>query len=204
MIDFNIGKVKYYDYELLEQLSNDLSLDYSIATHSIFLDKTSISQLPEDFKDREKATHKDIARNIMATGLTINHKYEDVFCTMWGYGFLKRILENDLKRKETFIKYNYWKETKVNNIIIAVPPKIRLDGKEYFVGVLEKNPYSVRHDFPHGDNLLNHMLLSHKIPSEFIYGFYSRDTFSFEFLETPTIESFEGKKIFQLEKNLII
>ena len=45
---------------------------------------------------------------------------------------------------------------------------LSLDGKEYFIGVLENNYYSVMRDFPKGENLLNHVLLSHKIPSEFI------------------------------------
>lgn len=197
----NDEKLTYCDYELLEKISKDLSLDYSIATHTIYLDKTSMNQLPKNIRTKENITHEDIARNIMTKGLTINEKYWDVFLTIWGYGYLKRILGNDLKRKETFIKYNYWKDTKVNNIIIAVPPKIRLDGKEYFVGVLETPSYSVKHGFPDGCNILNTMLLSHKIPSEFIYGSYSRDTFTFEALEVPSLESFRDKKIFGLKTN---
>ena len=142
-MELNETKYTYCDYELLEKMKSDLSLDYSIATHTIFIDKNSINQLPKHIQTKEKITQDDIARNIMEKGLNIREEYWDVFLTIWGYGFLKNILTNDLQRKETFIRYNYWKDTKVNNIIIAVPPKIRLDGKVYFVGVLETVAYSI-------------------------------------------------------------
>lgn len=197
----NEEKITYCDYELLEKISKDLSLDYSIATHSVFVNVTSINHLPASLRTKEKITHEDISRNIMKKGLHIDEHYLDVFRTTWGYGYLKRILENDMKRKSLFIKYNYWKETRVNNIIIAIPPKIRLDGKEYFVGVLETDAYSIGHGFPDGNNILNSMLLAHKIPSEFIYGFYSRNASVGEILFGTTLESFKDKKVFQLETN---
>lgn len=197
----NETKLTYCDYELLEKMRSDLSLDYSIATHNIYLDITAQSQLPDSFENKEDATHEDIAKNIMEKGLNISENCWSVFLTIYGYGYLKRILGNDLRRKEFFIRYNYWKETKVNNIIIAVPPKIRLDGKEYFVGVLEDSFYSLKHNFPDGNNILNTMLLSHKIPSEFIYGSYSRNRFPNEKEQVLTLKDFENKQLFQLKTN---
>lgn len=200
MIDFNIGKVKYCDYELLEQLSNDLSLDYSIATHNIFLDKSNKKYLSKKIYFREP-NHKDFANSIIKKGLVIDKAWTDIFYTVTGYGYLKNILENKDERKNTFVTYNYWKETKVNNVIIAIPPTIRLDGKEYFIGVLENNYYSVMRDFPKGENLLNHVLLSYKIPSEFIYGVYSRNILEGEKENSVTLENFKDKKVFSLMKN---
>jgi hypothetical protein len=202
MIDFKEGKIKYYDYELLAKISNDLSLNYSIATHNILLNDESKNKLPSWYHIRMKAiTHEDIAKNILKKGLKINDKYQNIFYTMVGYGYLKNILEDKDERKSTFLKYNYWKEKKVNNIIIAIPPTIRLDGRDYFIGVLENDYYSIMRDFPNGNNILNTMLIRHKIPSEFIYGYYSRDTIGDENQTILQLNDFKDKKIFRLKKN---
>ncbi len=193
------GKIKYCDNELLKELMRDIPDNYSIGLHNIGIFPKSAYNFT---KQPKKVTEDKVAKSIMKNGFIATG---DLSMTVTAYGYLKNILENKDGRRDSFLTYNFWKTKKIENVIIAIPPTIRLDGKDYFIGVLENNYYSIWRDFPPGydTNLLNQGLLKHKIPSEFIYGTFSRDPkdSSGEKEENLVISDVTGKSIYSLNKN---
>ena len=166
---------KMYYKDILENMENDLGNNYSVGLHTLRTrSETQKSNLVSHLKTLK------LRKEIMKQGWKFNH-YGTVYFTVYCYGLLKGILENDDYKGLSFQSYNYWREKNINNIIIAVPHTINIDGENFFVGVLENNGWTTKGTFLNIDSsLADSFLIKDRIPTEFIYGYYKRQAESTE------------------------
>ena len=164
------GSINCNGEQLLQILKNDLELTDQIGLHCI-------SDFPHDYSPASKFlnfiipsllndTHKIAAHSIMRYGL--NNPYVSCLFTVTPFGSLRNVLKNE---QYDFLHYQYWSSFDFTNIIVAVPPYLKIKNQEYFIGYL---PTSYGH-FYGLDSLLTNCLFDDVIPREFIYGKFTYD-----------------------------
>ena len=179
--------------EILETMKSDLNDEYSIGIHTIKINCNSFL----------KSKYKIIKTRKRRLKNGISPRLGDVFYTVNCLGLLSSIINNESFKKENFQAYNYWREKDVNNIIVAVPTKIIIDGVEYSVGILENESYLVSKGIESDNKVLIRELVDYKVPSEFIYGYYSRKATKNEDLEIQdnSIDIPRGVSLDEINKN---
>lgn len=150
------------DTELLEQLKEDLDGNDQVGLHTI--SHSDGKGLLSFIKN------KRTAKKIVKTGLMNFHS--NVHFTVYGFGNLEDITKTNKIKYDKFIKYNYWREVKPYNLIIAIPQNFKIEDHEYFMGILENYQlHIVKEGHYEYGNLMDSILTLGVIPKEFIYGY---------------------------------
>ena len=164
-------KIRYLSDEILEMMKQDLGETYSIGLHNIKIQSQSfLGRVYKPIQEQKKLFRK---------GWDFSKYSNSILATTYCFGLLHDILTKD-RTKDHFLAYNYWHEEKARNIIVAVPSTIQIDGKTYFLGVLDQDAYeNVIGAYSPGLHFASKVLVgelfTHRVPPEFIYGAYTRN-----------------------------